>query len=232
MRLPLLVAVATAAALASPARAATPPDGPTCQWSTLHADDGTWVGYLAGGPLTASGAEVSIRCSVHAGNATHDGPAVAAVSSGTSTGVAVVLQEVTYQAPGDVPQHLCTEAGVGGARWFWTGAEWSTDPGSGCEVTGSVEVPQSVSNVLDNVFDCFVALQGGGSRCPLPPVPYDVLPECTVPSPTCTDRQVCRVLTALPRVTEVSEVAGVDDDGDLHVAGEPYWDCPPYDEGQ
>ena len=114
MRLPLLVAAAVAAAVISPAHAAaTPPDGFTCQWSTLHVDDDGWTGYLIGGPVTASGATVSVRCSIHAGNLSHDGPAVAAVSSGPST-VAVVAQQVTYQAPRDVPQTLCTEATVDG----------------------------------------------------------------------------------------------------------------------
>ena len=215
MRLTLLIAAATVAATAlqPAAHAAPPPQGLPC---TFHASNGSttdsYAGHLSGGPLLAPGSAVSIRCSIHAGNAVHSGPSVVAASSAPSPGVAVLAQLVSYEAPDGVTQHVCTEATVDDTRWYWTGEAWTTDADAPCPETRTITLPpQEVVDAIDAVLDLFDCA------------------GCCGLLPNCIDPPVCEALKTVAG-HDVPGVVEIEDDGDIHLAGEPFWDCPPYDE--
>jgi hypothetical protein len=152
----LACAAVAAATLAAPAaRAADPaPTGRICEWAAARTATASVTSRVfGGGPLAASGSTVSMRCSVHAGNAVHSGPAVFARSSVPGPGVTVL-------EPGLAPYDgvLCTEATVGATTWYWTFGGWTTDAGATCDDTPSwvvAALPPPLGNVADGVL-CLV----------------------------------------------------------------------------
>ncbi|HWL35253.1 MAG TPA: hypothetical protein VNQ77_03585 [Frankiaceae bacterium] len=194
----ILTMLAAAAALAPPAAAAGPPEGRPCSFLVTDGGSETWTGYLAGGPVTAAGAAVSLRCTIHVGNAAHTGPSVAEASAGPAPGVVAVATLVSYAADPGATHAVCTEATVAGTAWYWDGDAWTTDPGAGC--------PVPVTTQPEDLLICLEACE-----------------------PFSWDETVCAVTGRLTG-TVVPGVVEVEEDGDVHVAAEPFWDCPPYDE--
>ena len=198
LRATITAMLSAAAVLTPPAVAAGPPEGRPCSFLVTASGTGEWTGYLAGGPVTAGGAAVSLRCTIRAGNASHTGPSVAEAAAGPAPGAVAVATLVSYAADPGARQVVCTEATVAGTAWYWDGAAWTTDPSAGC---------------------------------PVPVQPEDLLTcvESSWCEPFSWDGTVCPVTAALYG-TVVPGVVEVEEDGDVHVAGEPFWDCPPYDE--
>ncbi|HWL35250.1 MAG TPA: hypothetical protein VNQ77_03570 [Frankiaceae bacterium] len=204
----LLACLCLAAAASVPSAAAAdpgPPRGEPCGFvSTNGTDSGsprTFAGVIYGGPLVAPGAEVSITCSIVLNDVRRTAPAVVSETAGPAAH-AVVLPPtpMSYVAEDWDLPYLCSAATVDGAAWYWDAA------------TGTWSA--------DPAAPCDPAVTPNAGD----PWPCHELVACLVPV---LDAAVCPVLVALPSVPGVVDV---EEDGDVHVAGEPLWDCPPYDE--
>ena len=211
------------------ARAVAPrPDGEPCDFTATNAGAGpgeAWTGELHGGPLFAPGAVLSLRCSIHAGNAAHAGPAVAVATAGPADGAVVLApQAVSYAAPADPGHVVCTEATVDGTTWYWTGAYWTTDAGATCPV--SRDIPG------DWFWNWFVCLE---SFCS-PDFVLDHLPDDPAFDPVRDAARCawaglsCHVTCDTAGTPGVPGVLEFRADGDIYLLGELFWDCPPYAE--
>lgn len=223
-----LGAALTAAALAlpiPPASAAEPPVGAACamrgvHWDTI--DPAAWHVVVAGGPVVAPGSTVTLRCSIHVGNTTHSGQAAATVTGDPTPSVGVVAPAaVSY--PYDVYSvyALCTRVAVDETTWYWDGAAWTANADASCPRMRSTDE-------CWQLWQCLIPDVG-----PLPPEvqPYADYVGCVltwgfVECGGGLDGVVCPVLRTLgPGVPGVVEIR---EDGDVVVAGELFWDCPPY----
>jgi hypothetical protein len=223
----LAALVALAAPLAPAHAAAGPPLTPRpCTVRTVPAGavpPGHEVAVFSAYVAAPGAAAVSVRCSVHAGNETHDGPAVTEATGGPSANAAVIpLAVTTYPYDATAAETVCGEATVDGTTWYWTGLAWSLDTRSGCGVRISPG-------------DC---LDYGGC-VPWNTVPWDDLPPELQPAVGfvaceafafekggCLDGLVCPYLVGL--APGLPGVVDVRPDGDIYLAGQFFWDCAPY----
>jgi hypothetical protein len=223
-----LAATVVLGALVTPARAAAPLTGDGCtELSVAQGGSTTYNGAMSG-VVAAPGSAVSLRCSIHVGNASHTGPAVAtATVSGAGSSVAVAgPATITYDAESWDLVALCSEATVDGTDWYYDGAAWSADPAVPCPVLRNVG-----GGACFDVLWCVFGLIPPGT---IPPElePYVDWLECQLYwGIECSyggiDHFLCPQLAALQ--TQVPGVLETRDDGDLYVAGEFFWDCPPYE---
>jgi hypothetical protein len=204
----LALCLAAAASFPAPAGATGgPPEGERCGFAT--ATDGTdpdapetFHGVLYGGPLRAAGSAVTITCSVAVNAPRHADPAVATESSDPGPGVAVLApRRLSYTAEDWDSVYLCTAATVDGTAWYWDDVA----------AAWSTDPASWCEDTTDYRTE------------PPPEWCFETL-SCVEPL---VDQMVCPVFAAVPSVPGVLDV---EYDGDLHVAGEPFWDCPPYDE--
>jgi hypothetical protein len=177
-----------------------------------------FTGYAAAPGATA----VSIRCSLHADNNTHDGAAVTEATGGpTPNAAAIPVAVTTHPYDPYAIEYLCGEATVDGTTWYWTGTAWTTDAGSVC-------------GVLVELGDCLGYL----SCVPWNLVPWEDVPPALQPVVRaigcwlagwefCWDYLVCDYLAALSPGLP-GGVVDIRPDGDVYIAGEAIWDCPPY----
>lgn len=124
---------------------------------------------------------------------------VASVASGPRQDVAFAADVVTYPES-DLGEYLCTTVVVDGTSWR-QGDDGTWTPG-GRSCRESLRVPPPPDQCLSLECGPLGFLYGA------------------------LDRTLCPVFATLPDVPGVVEFA---DDGDIDVAGEPFWDCPPYD---
>lgn len=226
-----LACVVAAIAVTAPAGAAaagTPPEGRRCTFlaSSSHVEDEGHDGQINGGPLAAPGSEISIRCSIHVGNATHSGPAAVSESAGPARDVvALPPTPMSYLAAHDDVVATCTEATVDGTTWYWDTTAWTTDPDAPCDVSRTVTIwpPECPDHPVCAVEDVL----------PLLPPPVRGVVDyvgCIVlggPGLCSFDYAVCPLLAAL--APGVPGALDVRPDGDVYVGGEFFWDCPPYE---
>jgi hypothetical protein len=232
LALAALAALAVTTAPLAPAHAAAGPPATTSPCSVVTVDgsaaSGEEVAVFSGRVAAPGAAAVSVRCSLHADNDTHDGPAVAEATGGpTPHAAAIPVAVTTHPYDETAVEYLCGEATVDGTTWYWTGLGWSTAAGSGC-------------GVLVNLSDCLAyGSCGQWEYVPWDDVPWDSVPPALQPAVAfvrceafafdrvgCPDAAVCPYLAALapgePGVVDIRP------DGDLYVAGQSIWDCPPY----
>jgi hypothetical protein len=212
MRLLALAALAAAAVVTPPAGATGgPPQGAPCDfdvlqwWPVTGPDD--WTGVIHGGPVAAPGTTLTLTCEIHVGNDLPSGPAAVTATAGpTAHAAAVVPEQASYVASPDELVAMCTEATVDGTSWYWTGDGWTTDSTVPCPHASSVDL--TTFCMVDLIW-CLVFY----------------LNEVVVEH---VDPTVCPVLAAarpgLPGVVDV------DEQGDVYVFGERFWDCLPYAE--
>lgn len=223
----LAVALAAATALLAPIPAAHaaggPPSGRSCTIDTFapNAEPTVWTGVLYGGPIVAPGEAVSLRCSIHLNNGTHDGPAVAAASTAPSPSAAAIAQAVTYQSGPFDYQAVCTEATVGATTWYLTFGGWTTDAGSWCAGGDIVEgLPEPVATIVDEVI-CLIDIErvcDGIDR---------IIDVVSGPFEEYVDPVLCPILASY--APGIPGVVDIDPTGDTTlVAYGFFWDCPPY----
>jgi hypothetical protein len=180
---------------------------------------------VPGGELVAFSAHVaapgattvSVRCSLHADNATHDGSAVAEATGGPAPHAAAIpLAVSTHPYDEWAVEYLCGQATVDGTTWYWSGSAWTTGAGSSC-------------GPLADTAQCLAYLD-----C----VPWDDLPPALDPVlrtigcwwwgwENCTDYTTCGYLALLAPGLP-GGVVDIRPDGDVYLAGGWIWDCPPY----
>lgn len=228
---PFLAAVllAAAAATAVPASAAATPDGADCGFLTSNAPvegQPTWWGVLYGGPVTAPGADsVTLTCSIHVGNELHTGPAAATETSAATPGAAVLEPRLTgYEAADWEMVFLCTSATVDGVEWYLSSGVWSTTPGS-CAIPLEPSPFDPLPPVVRAVVEYALCLVLPGETLPICG-PDQVFDEVNAVFVEHVDPAVCPLLVAHAGAYGAVEV---EPDGDVHVAGELVWDCPPYE---
>ena len=157
-------------------------------------------GVVYGGPYLATG---TLTCTVHLNGWTHGGPAGATLAySATGTHV-TYLPPTPFAFAGNGDVVVCTSfQEPGGPVLYWepglVGGRWTTDPNAGC----------APPDVL-----------GPCIECPLPPGwLWDVI-----------DPVLCEQLVAVrPSFADPAGPVYIAADGDVALAGEPFWDCPPY----
>lgn len=178
-----------AVVLVSPSVASSSPaNGLTCGLSAVtdpFVGPDVHTGVLKGGPLTAFGSTVSMRCSIQAGggNSTHPGEDIRAAASAPTLGTTVLSPTPeSYQWPFGQPIWLCTEITVDGRPSYWDAdtGQWSASPQVSCAqavnqeiVPGPVGVLQPVVQAVDEatvVLDTVVCPLLVGPLSPLWPV--------------------------------------------------------------
>ncbi|HWL37292.1 MAG TPA: hypothetical protein VNQ77_14005 [Frankiaceae bacterium] len=195
----LAVALSALAALPAPARAAAGPGRPvencSYSWATSPFADGRVIAYIGGAAVpVADGADPRagrVTCTARNGH-NHTDPALVAVSSLTTPGVAAVPYTLVEHAVPPLLDWLtvCLTVEVeGGGTFYWDDAAetWSADPDVLCY------------DMWDDDLD---------------PV-FDVVDEAVRTADDLVVQHVDPPLCA---------ALG----GDAEVAGEPFWDCPPY----
>lgn len=136
-------------------------------------------------------------------------------ASASATGTSGVTYRspvlVSYAAAPLVPVYVCTEftdtAGVTYYRDHAPG-EWTTDAGAGCAPTSAAKAGSTLAATLDLVFLIVDLVDHGPWR----------------------DQMICPALATLGQSgVSIPGVAEVNAQGDVFLAGEPYYDCPPDD---
>jgi hypothetical protein len=220
---------------------------------TLEGDAQT--GQINGGPLvaTAPAATIQMTCTIQVGANTHNGGDACAAPGPASLQVGFVTPTAcTYDSPEGVPVYMCTQATINGVTYYWdagppdpgTGT-WSTSSASYCNEALSVEIfPGPICTVTPQLY---VALGGNGTD-PINPdgqnlvvigpdgdtyaggIWIDCLPrDNPLPPPPggwFPDPLICGPLASLS--PGVPGVIDINSEGDVAIAGEPFWDCPPY----
>ena len=219
----LAIAMLAAGALATsfaPAASAAAPDPLTdsgCGFTSVtdpnpEAPDFTQTGYLHGGPIAQNG---TITCTIKVGVNTHAGAYVngASASATGTSGVTVLAPTiVSYVSPSGVPVFACDQFNDGSTTWVldartdtWVAAG---TPGAECylAISGGTDDPvfDPIFDLLDTIDALLVSLE------------KDVI-----------DPLVCPVLQQLQG--DYAGLVTINSQGDVFIAGEPFWDCPPYD---
>jgi hypothetical protein len=210
---------ALATTFVTPATAAeptTPPDQ-TCSFTSVtdpspEAGENAQFGYIDGGPILQNG---TITCTIQVGGAFHSSANNGASASATGTNGFTYLPPtlVSYSSPPLTPVYLCTQfTDTDNVTWYWDDipGDWTTDPNSDCglAISGGTSDPifDPVFELIDTIFDLLTQVE------------KDVI-----------DPVVCPALALLDDIVpDVAGVLEIQDDGDLYVAGEFIWDCPPY----
>ena len=144
------------------------------------------------------------------------------------TGVAYVAVVATDAATGDpapgVPITVRCELRIDGTAYPAGGAS-GVGAAAGAAPIRYASPPDDAHRTM-----CTIVTVGGDPHesCP-PPTVIHIPPQhgdVTYWVVQAVDLASCTALVALHR----RGVEGVEEDGDLHVNGEPVWDCPPYDE--
>ncbi|HVF06377.1 MAG TPA: hypothetical protein VNA20_16160 [Frankiaceae bacterium] len=185
---------------------------------------GIVYGYIAVADVRGQGAatpaSVTLTCSVQSASYAHASPDdFTAVGSGTNA-AAVAPQAFSVPAPPDgYALGLCARVDVtdaDGTRTYWAHGQngmWYSDFQGTC--SGAPQCLAYGSNcVWYLAFAEWLADRG------------DVNPDLK-PVWDAVDPTVCAALVAHAPGTDPVEIRG---DGDVYVAGELLWDCPPYEE--
>jgi hypothetical protein len=207
----LLAVVATAAWLA-PARAAEVegPVGRPCAMA-LTGDGQSATAVFGGAAYAASG---TVTCTVRIGGwgVRHSDRAAGSVSASLTGAVVVPLTTATFPLRDWEYAEVCTTyAAPGGPTLYWTVAEHAyddlPDAGHPSRVAGHWSTDPSS-----------LCRDPGCQFCPIDPLgPVDDVGRLV-------DAYTCPVLAALAGTYGVVTVTS---DGDVYLAGELFWDCPP-----
>jgi hypothetical protein len=192
----------------------TGPSGLLCGFSSVT-DPGTeggdvQTGELDAGPLLAiddaatppAAQTGTVKCTIQVGGGTHDAPDNGASASASGTGVIVLPATlVSYNSPANVPVYLCTQFTYSnGTTVYWAD---SNDP----TVDGHWDTSATVA--------CGLATEAGT--------------EDADPVGELLDSVLCPVLSILgSTLPDVPGVLEIDNTGDVTLAGDLFWDCPPY----
>lgn len=171
------------------ASAWVPPAGPRCSLVAVpdfapEASDDAWIGFLSGGPLTASATTMTLTCSLQVGGTgVHTDPDTNTESAGPSAN-SVTLNPtlVSFVSPG-LPVYVCThvyqvdQSNVA-ADLYWdaSSTSWSTSPATAtCEVVVMPAAPVNGGILVYDLAGTFVA------------TPFGVLADpqewtCTIPA--------------------------------------------------
>jgi hypothetical protein len=220
----IAIAMLAAGALAtsfSPAANAAPPNATVdagCSFTTAtdpnpEAPANTQSGYLYGGPITQNG---TLKCTIKAGVNTHTGttaPGQSASLSGTGTaGVTVVAPGiVSYVSPPETDVYVCDQfTDSANVTYYWDGDNnvWTTSSAVNCELAIGAGTDDPIFDPVFDLLDTIDAL--------LQSVEKDVI-----------DPLVCPVLATLQG--DYAGLVTINAQGDVFIAGTPFWDCPPYD---
>lgn len=167
------------------------------------------IGVIFGDPLVATTkalALISMTCSIHVGdgNGNHLGAAVCRVTTSTTEQATVLQPELcTYSHPDLAPVWVCTEVNVDGQVHYW-------DPNTTGGLAG-LDGVWSDSNVV---------------ACKLVSGETDSDPVQEFEK-TWVDPALCLILASIPG--DYLGLIRINEQGDVFVLDEPYWDCPPYD---
>lgn len=205
-RLPVLAAFALAVATAAPAHAYVPPAGQNCTLVAIGDEtvEGTMLGVLSGGPLTAAGTTMTLVCSIQVGGTgLHIEADSAAVSAGPSaTSVTLPPTAVSFEAAPTMPTYVCTRVRQVDANnvitdLYWDAATstWSTIPATSyCAL-----VPPPAAPVEGGIL---VIHPASG---PVQAMPFGVLADplewsCSIPAynPAVPFVATCTAITSTP----------------------------------
>ena len=216
---------ALATTFVTPASAAAPSDTDLgCGFTSVtdpnpEAPLGTQTGYIDGGPILQNG---TITCTIQVGGGAHSDPNNGASASATGTNGFTYLSPtlVSYSSPPLTPVYLCSQFNDGTTTYYFddTTGTWSTSSASTCglAISGGTSDPvfDPIFDLIDSIIDAIILIEetiGGIER--------DVI-----------DPLVCPVLATLGNtLPDVAGVLEINSQGDIFLAGSPFWDCPPYD---
>ena len=192
------------------AQAADEPVGRPCAYTAVSWDPVTgptmWLAEVDAGPVVVAGSTVTLRCSIHVANGQHSGAAAASVTSDDGDGVAAIAPQLVSYRDEYGYAVLCTQVTTATTSWYWTGDAWTTDPTSWCPGPSDPTEPPDLPPQLD-WLEAYLWCMHWGWYCPI------------------LDYVTCSGTAGAPDVPGIVEFR---DDGDIYVAGEWFWDCPPY----
>ena len=174
------------------------------EWTAVVYGGPQKLSHVAGSPLVAG----SLRCTLQVDGNRHSDPDAAFAEGPVTPEVAVVPPTpVTFHVDADDEISVCAQVDVPGeGTYYWNDyandGNWSTDPASTCTSTILLYV---VPPYLERVYN----IVGHA---------FDPVGE--------VDPTVC------PRLAALAPGGGpvtIDAEGDVAVAGVPFWDCPPYE---
>ena len=199
--------VVGAMALGAPIAQAAPPTSVDCGFNSVAQETATggqdtFTGAAYGYIVGAQGeTAVSVKCVVKV-----NGAGVSETTVGTGSVVATSQGQVTYTADDDDDVDLCA---------VWT---TSTHSGEACGDATTTQIPpQAVIDLLISIAEQIDAA--------LAPI-FQALSDAEVQF---VDPLLCPVLIAIRGIVNIPGVIEINDQGDVFLLAEPFWDCPPYD---
>jgi len=236
----------------------TPPaEGRRCTFASVTdptlPDEEVQTGQINGGPLVADqpGATIQLICTLQtsAANQAHNGTDACAVIGTPSLQVATAGPATcSYASPEGQPVYMCSQVNINGVPYYWDGdplsataGTWSLSSSVGCNLAISQEIfpgpiclvtPTLYTTLGGNGTDYLVF--GGGALMIGPDGDVivagfwiDCLPrDNPPPGPIFPDGILCPILISL--APGVPGVIDINSEGDVAIAGIPFWDCPPY----
>jgi len=207
----LLAAGALATSFTPVAHAAAPSATDSdCGFTTAtdnspEAPENSQTGVLYGGPIAQNG---TLTCTIKVNVGTHAGAYVnGATRSATGTNGTTVLQPgvVSYISPPGEPVYSCAAFNDGSVNWV---LDARTNTWVNASTTPDAE--------------CHLAISGGTDDPIFDPI-FDLLDLVG----TTLDTVICPVLAELEG--DYAGLVTINAQGDVFIAGDPFWDCPPYD---